>query len=451
MTPPVPLDIPDADLLWVSAVPGIDGRRFASPLGRGQRFVADDARVLVSADPEVLRRCLEQGRIPSSFELAGPRDRLAFDPRTVRAAIVTCGGLCPGLNDVVRSITMTLRNGYGAPDVIGYRFGFLGLGRRAEFPPMELTLRAVDSIHEHGGTLLGASRGPEDTATMVDTLVEDGVDMLFAVGGDGTLRAAGAIADEIAARRLPIAVVGVPKTIDNDLWWVERSFGFATAVEEATRVIRAAHAEAHGHYHGVGLVKLMGRHSGFIAAHSTLASADVNLCLVPEVPFVLDGAGGLMAYLEERLVHHGNAVVVVAEGAGQELLPGSGTERDPSGNVKLADVGTYLRDAIVGHLDRVGLRGTVKYIDPSYIIRSLPSNAFDSEFCLVLGQQAAHAAMGGRTRIVVGYWHHHFTHVPIAAATGRRLQLDPSGGAWQRVLQATGQPPLDGSHHFAAA
>ncbi len=424
--------LPPVDQLVVRRV-GVG--RYPSPLAAiGQRLVSDVDRVLVSVSAAETEALVAAGRPLPSFELAGPRPRLAFDPATATAGIVTCGGLCPGLNDVIRSITMTLRRLYGVPDVLGFRYGYRGLTREGH-GPMELSTDAVDDIHRHGGTVLGSSRGPQDPTEVVDTLVAAGVDMLFCVGGDGTLRGAHAIATEIGRRGLAIAVVGVPKTIDNDLRYIERSFGFATAVEEAGRIITGAHEEARGAWNGVGLVKLMGRHAGFIAAHASLANSDVNLCVVPEVPFTVDG---LIAALRRRLAHRHHAVIVVAEGAGQDLVAALDRRHDPSGNLRLGDVGTFLRDRLAEGVADMG--GTVRYLDPSYAIRSLPANAYDAEFCLVLGQQAVHAAMSGRTDCVVGYWRHHFTLVPIPLVTSRSRTLDPYEDLWQRVLLSTRQP-----------
>jgi 6-phosphofructokinase 1 len=221
---------------------------------------------------------------------------------------------------------------------------------------------------------------------------------------------------------------------------------------EATKSIHAASVEARSAPGGIGLVKLMGRHAGFIAANATLARPDVNLCLVPEVPFTLDGDGGVIDVLAGRLTRRRHAVVVVAEGAGQELLaPAGGT--DASGNALLADVGTWLRDRLVAGLSARGLRPVVKYLDPSYEIRALPANSYDAAFCLSLGQMAAHAGMAGKSDVVVGYHHRHFTHVPIPLVTAERRRLQPDHDVWQRVLQSTGQPvclvgrgaPLSGS------
>ena len=418
--------------------------REPSPLlGRRERF-ATDSRVLVAAETRDLEPFLEHGP-PPSFEAAGPRTEIFFRPRELACGIVTCGGLCPGLNDVIRSLVLTLHHGYGVEQVHGFRYGYSGLtaGRRAD--PLSLEPKTVESIHQRGGTLLGTSRGPQDVAEMVNELARRRIGMLFAVGGDGTLSGAAAIAREIARRELDIAVVGIPKTIDNDLVWTERTFGFATAVEEAQSVIDAVHCEARAAWNGVGLVKLMGRHSGFIAAHAALASGDANFCLVPEVPFTLDGSGGFLSVLEARLEDRHHAVVVVAEGAGQDLIAAgteSGTaERDASGNLKLQDVGVFLRRRIREHFAARGKPVDVKYVDPSYAIRSQPANSADSSFCLMLGQHAVHAAMAGRTDLMVGFWNHRYTLVPLPLVAGRRKQLDPDGGIWQRVLGTTGQPP----------
>jgi 6-phosphofructokinase 1 len=375
-----------------------------------------------------------------SFEAAGPREKLFFSPGEISCGIVTCGGLCPGVNDVIRSIVLTLTHRYGVHRILGFRYGYAGLSSNSFREPVFFEPAQVADAHLHGGTLLGTSRGPQDLGEMVDSLCSWGVSVLFVIGGDGTMRGASALCAEIARRHLKIAVVGVPKTIDNDLLWVERSFGFSTAVDEARTVLAGAHAEAQSAWNGIGLVKLMGRHSGFIAAYATLSSGDVNFCLVPEVPFTLDGAGGFLEALEKRLTTRHHALVVVAEGAGQELIDSPGERRDASGNLKLEDVGVFLKQRLAAHFQTRGLPFTIKYIDPSYTIRSQGANSLDSSFCLILGQHAVHAGMAGRTDMMVGFWNHRFTHVPLPRVTAGRKQLDPHGETWQRVLGATGQP-----------
>jgi 6-phosphofructokinase 1 len=409
--------------------------RIPSPL-TGIKFVRDDARVIYPTSMEEIAGYYRDGREPPSQELAGPREKIHFDPATLRCGIVTCGGLCPGINDVIRAITMSLFYHYGVRSVYGFRYGYEGLNPWQGEKPLELTPDVVKEIHEMGGTLLGTSRGPQDVGDMVGTLESLGIGILFAIGGDGTLRGASAIVQEIRRRGLNIAVIGIPKTIDNDISYIQKSFGFETAASEARRPVYGAHSEAIGHRNGVGLVKLMGRESGFIAAYATMANPLVNFCLVPEVPFSLET---LLQALEERLERRGHAVIVSAEGAGQDLLE-KNAERDASGNPRLGDIGLFLRDHIKAHFSRAGRPVELKYIDPSYIIRSLPANAHDSAFCLLLGQNAVHAGMTGRTDMVVGFWNHQFTHLPNALAASKRKRLDPDGWVWNSVLAATGQP-----------
>jgi 6-phosphofructokinase 1 len=337
---------------------------------------------------------------------------------------------------VIRAIVMSLHHHYGVSRVIGFQYGYEGLVARYGHARLELTPARVSRIHEMGGTVLGSSRGNQDIGELVDTLERERIDILFAIGGDGTLRGANAIAEEVAHRQHPIAVVGIPKTIDNDISFIQQSFGFETAVTEARRATYAAHSEATGARNGVGLVKLMGRDSGFIAAWAVLADSKVNFCLVPEVPFMLSA---LLAALEERLARRGHAVIVVAEGAGADLLAGA-EERDASGNVKHGDIGVFLRDAIKTHFAARRVDLNLKYIDPSYIIRSVPANAHDSAFCLLLGHNAVHAGMAGRTDMVVGTWKAEFTHLPIPLAVRARKKLDPHGWIWSSVVASTGQP-----------
>ncbi len=416
--------------------------RVPSPLLQRRPALHHDLTpVLVASTLEELRAQQVSGGELPAFEAAGPRSRLFFVPGEITCGVLTSGGLCPGINTVLRSLTLALENSYGVRRIIGYRYGYAGLADPAAHPPILLDAERTKDIHEDGGTLLGTSRGPQPVGRLVDQLEADRVSGLFVIGGDGSLRGVAALSTEIERRGRAIAMVGIPKTIDNDLRFIERSFGFATAVEEAGRAIDAAHCEARGVRRGIGMVKLMGRYAGFIAAHATLSSGQVNVCLVPEVPFALDGEFGLLALLERRLERKGHAVIVVAEGAGQDLFPAPSRETDASGNRKLHDVGRLLVERIERHFGGGERRSLVRYIDPSYLIRGLPANTIDSELCLVLGQHAAHAALAGRTNLMIGYWNGHYTHVPIGLAT-RPKRLDPHGETWLRVLEATGQPAL---------
>ena len=409
--------------------------RFPSPI-EGARFTTDADRILYHSTPQEVREYLTRDEDPPSFESAGPRERLHFDPKTLRCGVVTCGGLCPGLNDVIRAIVLTLYQVYGVRSVLGFRYGYEGISARYGHQPLELTPDVVETVHQEGGTILGSSRGNQEVAEMVGTLEQLGVGILFAVGGDGTLRGAHAMAGHARERDLDLAVVGVPKTIDNDISFVDWSFGFQTAGSEARIAVYAANSEAVGARNGIGLVKLMGRDSGWIAAYASLANAEVDFCLVPESPFALEP---FLAALESRLGNKGHAVVVVAEGAGQNLLAATG-ERDASGNVRYGDIGIFLRDRIREHFARRETQISLKYIDPSYMIRSVPANAWDSAFCLLLGQNAVHAGMAGRTDLVVGNWRGQHTHVPIPLAVSSRKKLDTASPLWNAVLASTGQP-----------
>ena len=409
--------------------------RLPSPLS-GVRFTRDDERVLYHARLEDLKPWIDARADPPSLEAAGPREMIFFEPSKLACGIVTCGGLCPGLNDVIRAIVLGLYHHYGVDKVYGFRFGFEGLVRRIGHKPLDLTPEAVNRIHEMGGTVLGSSRGPQDPAEMVETLADLKIGILFAIGGDGTLRGAQKIAEEASRQGMALSVIGIPKTIDNDVSFIQKTFGFETAVAEARRATYAANTEAEAARNGVGLVKLMGRDSGFIAAYSVLVVSQVNFCFVPEVPFTLDR---FLVELKQRLERRGHAVIVVAEGAGQDLMEKS-AERDASGNVKFGDIGTFLQGAIKEYFKRTGMEISIKYIDPSYTIRSMPANPHDSAFCLLLGQSAVHAGMCGRTNMVVGFWNHQFTHVPISLAVSQRKKIDPEGALWSSVLASTGQP-----------
>ncbi len=374
------------------------------------------------------------------LEGAGPREKIYFSPSHVNTAIVTCGGLCPGLNDVIRSITRTLWYFYGVKRINGIRYGYRGFRPEFKFVPMNLDPDIVDDIHNLGGTVLGTSRGYGEVEPIVDALERMNINILFTIGGDGTQRGSLEISQEIEKRGLKIACVGIPKTIDNDIMFVHKSFGFDTAVSKAVEAVSAAHIEAKNAPDGVGLVKVMGRDSGFIAAHTTLSTSDVNFCLVPEVPFSLIGENGLFHSLERRLDRRHHAVILVAEGAGQNLLNDSRKSQDASGNRFYGDIGQYLKTEISRFLKSRRGEANIKYIDPSYIIRAAPANPADSYYCARLGANAVHAAMSGRTACIIGQWNNALVHVPIAMATIQRKQVDSTGALWRDVLESTHQP-----------
>jgi 6-phosphofructokinase 1 len=400
--------------------------------------VEDDAGVLV----DVETRSNQPVRSDVSFEKAGARRTIYFDPDRTRAAIVTCGGLCPGINSVIRSLVLELHHGYGVRQVLGLRYGYEGLNKERGLSPAMLSASEVTNIHRAGGSILGLGRGAQAVDMMVARLRELGVNVLFTIGGDGTLAGAHAIASEANRQGFELAVVGVPKTIDNDVPFVDRTFGFDTAVEVAHQALSAAHTEATSARFGIGVVKLMGRNAGFICAHAALASLDVNFCLIPELSFDMTGPQGLCAAVEARLRTRGHALIAVAEGCGV-ALEHEDAERDASGNLRFSsrelDIGPRLCGALGAHFKAVGVPVTLKYIDPSYMIRSVPANPSDNRYCDLLARQAVHAAMAGKTDLVIGRTNAHFTHVPLALVTTCEKRVSLHSELWSAVSATTGQ------------
>ncbi|MFA7229744.1 MAG: ATP-dependent 6-phosphofructokinase [Victivallaceae bacterium] len=409
-----------------------------SPLKQAN-FINDDADVLYPSSSEELAAFSKDNTTNPTFEQAGPRREIFHDPSWTKAAILTAGGLCPGINDVIKGLTRTLILQYKVPVVYGIRYGYRGLIPSFGLQPVILNEENVDNIHESGGTMLGSSRGRQDEEKMVDTLVRMNINILFCIGGDGTLRCAHDIAQVIKKRKLSISVIGIPKTIDNDIGFIDQSFGFETAVYATNPVITAAHNEAKGAYNGIGLIKVMGRDSGFIAAYAALANSHVNYCLVPEEKFQLNGGApdSLLTSLEKRLAEKQHAVIIVAEGAGQELFAETLSKTDASGNKLHEDIGLLLKDKIQEYFKAKSIEVNLKYFDPSYMIRSLPAFGTDAVFCIMLAQNAVHAAMAGRTDMVVGHWNDFFTNVPISLATRERKKIDLASPLWNSVKSIT--------------
>ena len=403
---------------------------------RSGAFVSDDAGVLVGISKDNLD---SDCPAPVFFEEAGPREKLFFTPSKTKIAIVTCGGVCPGINDVIRAIVMEAHHHYGVAATLGMRYGLRGFIPACRHDVLEFSPANVAEIHEFGGTILGSSRGPQPVDEIVDALDRLGIGCCIFIGGVGTMRAASAIQAEIAGRQLAIGIVCIPKTVDNDIHFVSRTFGFLTAAQKATEAIACAHVEALGAPYGIGLVKLMGRQSGFIAAEASMGLKHVNMVLVPEEHFALDGAGGVLETLEKRLRGRGHAVVVVAEGAGQHLVPDTG-RTDPSGNPVLGDFCGLFASEIKRHFKAAGLPITLKTIDPSYIVRAVPANTADAVYCGFLGRLAVHAGLAGKTGVMIGSVNDRYVHVPLPLVTRERKHIDINSDYWQAVLDSTGQP-----------
>jgi len=421
-------------------------RKYSSPI-KCRKFATED-RVLFSQSEGALRKLLDAGRPLPTYERAGPREKIFHNPAGSHAAIVTCGGLCPGINDVIKGIVNTLYFDYGVTRIKGIRYGYRGFISEYGHEPVDLNPEVVDRIHEEGGTILASSRGSQDTGVICDTLHRLNINMLFCVGGDGTLRGAGEIADELALRSQSISVIGVPKTIDNDLSFIGRSFGFETSVHSTAGTLTSAHIEAKGSLNGIGLVKLMGRDSGFIAAASSLANSVVNFCLIPEVSFELEGKRGLLNALEHRFESgKDHAVIVVAEGAGQQLFKNRPEIRDASGNVLKNDIGLFLKQEIARYFNKIDVPCSIKYFDPSYSIRSVPAFGGDAILCYGLAENAAHAAMTGCTNMVIGLMGKEFVHVPIKLATMERQTIDPDSYLSAALHASTRQLQMMGPNY----
>jgi len=413
-----------------------------SPVKSTKIFIDETEKVLIDTRLKCILEYSKKKKDLPSFERAGPRKKIFFDPSKTKCGVVTCGGLCPGVNDVIRNIVLELHFMYGVENIYGIPYGLQGFVPYYKHSFLELTPAFVEHIHEFGGTVLGSSRGAQNISEIVDAIERVNMNVVFFIGGDGTLKAASAVAREALLRGFKCSVIAIPKTIDNDINFVSKTFGFDTAVEEARSVIQCAHVEAKGAPFGIGMVKLMGRDSGFIAANAALASRDVNFVLVPEDDFDLEGDQGFLASLERRLKARGHAVVVVAEGAGQKYFQNLPQQSDASGNIKKGDIGLLLKEKIEEHFHAKQIDINLKYIDPSYVIRSVPANAADSIFCGFLAQMAVHAGMSGKTDMLIGLWNNMYVHIPIEASVKNRKKIDIEGPLWMSVKESTGQPVM---------
>ncbi len=449
------LHYPSADMFQVDSLTKNYGQaNYPSPLKNTfshNNFIDDTKdRILFDISYEQLKKYLSLNSIKNklaipNFELAGPRENIFWNPEAIKVAIVTCGGLAPGLNNVVQSLVTFLHERYKVQSIFGVPYGYQGFThdeetKRFYFGWHRLDALSVQNIDFEAGSVLGTGRGHSNPETIVDALMIREIDILFTIGGDGTLTGAHAIYEEIKKRNMPISLIGIPKTIDNDVLWVSKSFGFESSVGKAVEALRCAQSEARSAFHGVGLVKIMGRNSGALTATAAAAMNDIDFVLIPEVPLKLEGEAGLLNAIVRKVLDKGYITIAVAEGAGQDLFSEGEIQKDASGNIKLKDIGKFIQKEISAEFKKRNIELNLKYIDPSYILRAQTTTADDSVFCANLGQNAVHAAMTGKTGCMIGYAHERFTHVPLKAVTLGKKCLDINEPLWLSVLAATGQP-----------
>ncbi|KAJ4901372.1 ATP-dependent 6-phosphofructokinase 2 [Raphanus sativus] len=438
-----------ADLTSIRDLPSLTGLHHRrNPLEENPFFRPSHGFYIAPSDvvlSQVVYDLSDASKPRVAYHRAGPRREILYEPSSVKAAIVTCGGLCPGMNTVIRELVVGLWELYGVREIYGIPAGYRGF---YSMEAVELNPKLVHNWHKRGGTVLATSRGGFDLSKIVDAIQQTGYNQVYIIGGDGTMRGAVKIFDEVSRRKLKVGITGIPKTVDNDVGIIDRSFGFQTAVEMAQEAISAAHVEAESAVNGIGLVKLMGRSTGHIALHATLSSRDVDCCLIPENGFYLEGKGGLFEFLEQRLKDHGHAVLVVAEGAGQEIIPRNEAqkqERDESGNLVFLDVGVWLKSALKEWWEREHPRElfTVKYIDPTYMIRAVPANATDNLYCTLLAHSSIHGVMAGYTGFVSGPINGNYAYIPLGEVAQTKNEVNTSDPKWAWVRSVTNQPDFE--------
>ena len=434
-----------ADLLAITAddlaIARLGERTIDTPLrdllgGREEsvHYVTETDRVLLDDTLGVAKRrsAGTPAELPA-FNPGGPREKLYFEPSTVTAAIVTCGGLCPGLNNVVRALVLQLANAYGVKSILGFRNGYSGLTDTSA--PLALTPELVRDIHNRGGTILGTSRGGQEPAAMVDTLARHRVDMLFVIGGDGSLRGA----QKIAAKPPPATAArrgGHPED-HRQRHSVDRpELRLPDRVRPRRRVDprRAHRGRVHRRRRGTGQADGPAQR-----LHRLLCDTRQPRSRLRPDPRSLLPARQLPALPAQARRSAGARSRGRRRGRRAGAVPRS-AETDASGNARLGDIGALLRERVTAHFAQHGTPLSLRYVDPGYAIRSVPANAFDAVYCARLAQAAVHAGMAGFTSMVVARWHGRFIHLPIALATATRNQVDPHGDLWMSVLEATGQP-----------
>ena len=364
----------------------------------------------------------------------GPRFHIALDNLRVKACIMTCGGLCPGLNVVIRELVMALRYNYGVAEIYGIKWGFLGFTQKECW--IKLEPEDVKHIHLLGGTVLGTSRRGFDGEEISKQLIKNNVNMVFFIGGDGTHRGIKELSKILKEKKKKIILVGIPKSIDNDMPIIDKSFGLESVVQESVRTIRAANVEANCNLNGIGLVKLFGRSSGFVAMLSTLAARDVNICLIPEIPFNLYGENGLLDFIFQRMQVKEHCVIVVSDGARFSVK-----DYKTSNGRPVEDIGLVIKKEIIEKSEELGIEVNLKYMDPTYVVRAVPANEYDCNLCAKLAESAVHCAFAGFTNFSVGMINNKPCMIPLEKMCGKsERKVEFNSDDYLMLLASTGQP-----------
>ncbi|MGA7341196.1 MAG: 6-phosphofructokinase [Terracidiphilus sp.] len=453
----------------------------------------DSPRVMLDARG----RAEADGAVDLSLPEARPRTHLRYPLQPgamLGIGILVSGGIAPGINAVIDGIVLRhslyharqcARGRRHSIEILGYREGFKGL-LRPGVHPQRLNSAAIRGVVEIGGSYLGTSRadellpgtGPNRNAKLeaaIGRLQNDGVHILYVIGGDGSMSCAHALWHYARRKGYELSVVGIPKAMDNDILWVWQSFGFLSAVEEARQAILHMHTEVSSNPR-VGIVQLFGSDSGFIASHAGYSTA-CDLVLIPEDPMTMDD---IVTHISERLTDRfGNgqdiagpyALVVMAETA----LPADARKYIDDPRVGLSEGKRGEKEALKSFLDNgrrvrgqtpdelrtAGLKIVSRVLqdriqqelepreywrdfrvitnEPRHLIRSIPPSVTDVIFGERLGALAVDNAMAGYTDFMVSQWLTEFVLVPLPLVVLGRKRVPTNGIFWKSVLSKTGQ------------
>jgi 6-phosphofructokinase 1 len=430
-------------------------------------FVREGASIPVLHDWDIIQVFADNGYLDAfpRFLRTGEQPEYRFDPTDVTIGILIAGGIAAGLNMVVDSIVkrhfaLATQIAGGEPQslrIYGYDGGYKGMmqskrfllaptegaGRRANYPA-GLPIRATDGQATSGGsTLVKAGRGEELTDEQailslarehVRKIVTEGLDILYVIGGNGTLSWAARLCEALEEMQdaKPIAIVGGPKTMDNDVFFTDATFGFRTAVDVATNFVLGIHHDARAQDR-IGLLEVFGASAGWVALHAHADSGEGDEVLIPErMPEKRedhnDFLGGILDYVEKRLEDNDHAVVVVAEGAMPEWQWRDAGAKDRA----FANLLSKMKQRYGPARAEAGKEPfAISDVRTRYLVRGTPPNTYDIELCKVTGRLMVDTALAGFTGCAVHRWQNDYVLVPFRTAAERLKQVP----MWDVFLQ----------------